>query len=74
MSEQSSKRVSGHTLRHEGGAHFSAGDRKWHDTGVGCGKCSCGALSEVLTSDYARKRWHREHKAAVLAESPPAVS
>lgn len=38
----------------------------WHD-GRGVGACSCGAKSEPLPSNAARKRWHREHKQAVVA-------
>jgi hypothetical protein len=32
----------------------------------GEGKCSCGALSGILESDAARKRWHRFHVVRVL--------
>lgn len=57
--------VKGHTLRQEGAAYVeeSAGTRRggW----VGFGLCSCGARSEVLDGNNKRKRWHREHKAAM---------
>lgn len=58
--------MSGHTLRNEGGA-FDALGHRLHGGKVGRGKCSCGALSEMLFSRNARKRWHREHKTEVLA-------
>jgi hypothetical protein len=32
---------------------------------VGVGVCSCGQTSDVLTSNNARKRWHKDHKAEV---------
>lgn len=66
-------RVPGHTLVAEGAAHV---ERTVHiDTvvqirvrdRVGRGLCSCGATSSVLPSTGQRKRWHRDHKAAVLA-------
>jgi len=67
-----SQRVKGHTLRSEGKAH--AAD---HPTNItmarrygweGFGLCSCGARSApALGSDYARKQWHRRHKADVLS-------
>jgi hypothetical protein len=63
-----SQRVSGHTLHSEGAAFKFDGRFAYSDTGWGLGKCSCGVLSEMLPSRNARKRWHREHKAAVLAE------
>lgn len=54
-------RVPGHGLRNEGKAVDAAG---WF-VKVGKGRCECGAQSPELTSDNARKRWHREHKAEV---------
>lgn len=33
-------------------------------------KCECGAMSDVLPSTNARKRWHREHKVEVDRVSP----
>lgn len=67
-------RVKGHALVNEGvgyppgmdgpaivrRAYFIA-----HDS-AGVGVCTCGRKSEPLPSDAARKRWHREHKQAVL--------
>lgn len=32
----------------------------------GAALCSCGELSEVLSSDRARQEWHRAHKLRVL--------
>ncbi|MCC5574527.1 hypothetical protein IMZ11_02590 [Microtetraspora sp. AC03309] len=62
-------RLSGHTLRSEG-APFSwtqNGGRyvRTRITWTGKGLCSCGATSEELTSNNARKRWHRAHKDAI---------
>ena len=34
--------------------------------GSGHGKCRCGAFSPHLPSTYARKAWHRQHKAEIL--------
>lgn len=34
---------------------------------VGFGLCACGARSDVLDSDYARRVWHRGHKDEVRA-------
>ena len=65
--------LTGHTLFEEGravvhpdctvcrGLSWQARRRKGH------AKCSCGALSEHLTSGYQRKRWHREHKDEIRA-------
>lgn len=67
-----SERVSGHTLRNEGAA-FERRDghhyriNVWSTFGDGYGLCSCGARSPILSSGGARKRWHREHKAEILA-------
>lgn len=67
MKEQ--MRVKGHYLIGEGESFFGDGSRIWgRRSGMGCGKCSCGALSEKLPSDAARKRWHRQHKEEVLKE------
>lgn len=73
-------RVSGHELRYEGAA-FEPGldldlDRRypfrvhWNSVrGRGFGLCSCGAQSPVVDSGYARKAWHRAHKAEMAADS-----
>lgn len=58
--------VKGHTLRAEGLGYRKPGiDDPW-SRGMR-GSCSCGEYSDPLNSDRARKRWHREHKQAVLA-------
>lgn len=67
-------RVTGHTLRSEGAAYDDHGRRINPATidpysGAGRGKCSCGALSDVLDSGAARKRWHRQHKAEQVVAS-----
>jgi hypothetical protein len=62
-------RVAGHTLRAEGAPFDEAGaGPMYHYEGkVGRAKCSCGALSEMLPTNAARRRWHADHKAAVVA-------
>ena len=63
MSKQNT-RLPGHELYSEG-APFDAKGRRvgWMGTsGVGRGKCSCGAMSLELTSANKRKAWHRAHK------------
>ena len=55
--------VKGHALLFEGEA---LGNR-FNRTGPGVGGCTCGVHSEELPSRAARKRWHKEHKAGVLA-------
>ena len=69
------KRLAGHSLQNEGAAFVVNEERRvvraWPGRGIsgrGRGLCSCGALSEMLDSGYARRNWHREHKAEVLAE------
>lgn len=59
-------RVRGHTLTGEGAPHDEHGSRISRGTyaaQAGRGRCSCGELSDVLPSGYARKQWHRAHKA-----------
>ena len=66
-------RVPGHELRAEGAAHVDRCGRPYRESmrlgGTGFAVCSCGARSETLDSNPKRKQWHREHKAAVLAEA-----
>lgn len=66
--------VKGHGLISEGAGYppgteaRSALARYWgtfHEP-AGVGLCRCGATSDPLPSNAARKRWHREHKQAVL--------
>ena len=64
-------RLAGHTLPDEGRVR-GKGFRFVSD---GVGLCSCGATSErMLTSDGARKRWHRQHKDEVRAAMRPEVT
>lgn len=63
-------RVSGHTLLHEGDAYNEDGKRKMYRPKLGHGKCSCGEVSPLMSSNGARKRWHRLHKVAILNANP----
>jgi hypothetical protein len=60
----------GHALRSEGKPYRLAGkddgglDVRATGSG-GYGLCECGTSSGWLTSDGARKRWHKEHKEAI---------
>lgn len=68
-------RLAGHSLVHEGAAHDEEGQRirqHWsvNAAGVGRGKCSCGALSDVLPSGGQRKAWHKAHKEELLEDEP----
>ncbi len=55
--------------------YFSETDdgRKWRlrssgaEREISVGLCRCGAVSPPGLSNNGRKRWHREHKAAVIA-------
>ena len=66
-----SQRVKGHTLRFEGGVCVRDGhgiDHAVEWAWEGSGMCSCGAQSAPdLGTNYARKQWHRTHKADVLS-------
>lgn len=62
--------VAGHALLFEGAPFDRYGRRIWRGTsGPGRGKCSCGETSEDLPSGYARRRWHRGHKAEIIEQS-----
>jgi hypothetical protein len=70
MSNVGKTMVKGHGLQWEGGVVFDA------DGNLAAGrlpqsqryaKCRCGALSDVGLSQYRAKKWHRQHKADVLA-------
>lgn len=69
-----SNRLSGHTLRSEGkpfvwtanGGRYVRADGHKKE---GVGLCSCGAHSQNLDSDGARKRWHRCHKDEIRAKT-----
>jgi hypothetical protein len=56
------KPIKGHELLFEGRLMNSY----LPGNGVGKGRCRCGALSPDLPTTAARKRWHREHKQAIL--------
>ncbi len=57
-----STRLVGHVLPNEGRIYEPWGQ----PITVGPARCTCGAESPVLTSDNARKKWHRDvHKPAV---------
>lgn len=65
------KRVPGHTLRLEGAPHDETGRRiscGWHGgvSGEGRALCSCGEMSDVLSSATRRQLWHKDHKQDVL--------
>ena len=70
MAGPTTQRVPGHTLVGEGRGHDANGVWSWDwgiANGEGRGRCSCGALSPMLPTRTARKRWHREHKGEVIA-------
>lgn len=65
-------RVAGHELQFEGAAYVRTGNYYSRllmasTGGRGVGKCSCGAVSEMLDSGNKRKQWHRGHKTAIQA-------
>lgn len=62
MSMKGKTLVKGHTLSMEGQPLGYA------RSGIGYGGCSCGARSEELPSNAARKRWHKKHKEEVSKE------
>lgn len=63
-------RLTGHGLRHEGWAYIGTNIRATSEgaAGPGMAKCECGAMSEMLRSRSARKRWHAQHKDELRAE------
>ncbi|TDC34204.1 hypothetical protein E1211_17810 [Micromonospora sp. 15K316] len=62
-----SNRLAGHTLPNEGRLY----DRGIYLVREGAIRCSCGDVSPFLPNATARRRWHREHKAAVRAAADP---
>lgn len=58
-----SNRLAGHALPDEGRVR----DQYGRFTPTGPATCSCGATSEALSSDSARKKWHKGHKDDVRA-------
>jgi hypothetical protein len=74
MSNVGQTLVKGHGLHGEGRAQRLEGcseppcNRLMGAWGTpGHGRCSCGAYSPHLQSNYARKAWHRQHKASVAS-------
>lgn len=65
------KPIKGHGLRGEGRVLSTGG---WVKSGPDVGRCECGASSDHLPNTAARKRWHREHKQAVLDQRGPAAN
>lgn len=71
-----------HSLRYNGAAFNADGDLINADTkvtsGSGRAACSCGVLSDKLTTGAARRNWFKAHKeeaaAAVLAELDALVA
>lgn len=59
-------RLPGHALRSEGKAYGRNGEPEGplvcYRGHIGQALCECGATSEVLWSDAARRRWHAAHK------------
>lgn len=71
-------RARGHTLVAEGKPFTKWGDRIFPEVGPedqtnvkGRARCSCGIMSDPLTSDRARIRWHAAHKQEVIANGSP---
>lgn len=73
-------RIPGHALRREGKPYGKVpgpkGMEHWPETGpLGYALCECGATSEMLDSDRARKDWHRMiHKRGIILEREKADS
>ena len=59
----------GHALRSEGAAYIPGDEQPWLRTPghLGRGLCECDAVSLVMSSDSARRRWHARHKDEVRA-------
>ena len=70
-----SRRVEGHKLMGEGAAYdgYRTLMQPFSRSTAGRGRawCECGELSDVYETAADRKRWHREHKAAILGEASP---
>jgi len=63
-------RLRGHGLQREGAPHDVLGNLVVKGGyvargGDGRALCSCGSVSGVLPSSYARRAWHRQHKEEV---------
>jgi hypothetical protein len=77
MSDTPMKPIKGHGLVNEGVGYPPTElpetilRRYWcmyHDQN-GVALCRCGAVSDPLPSNAARKRWHREHKRQIAEAS-----
>ena len=74
-------RLRGHALRSEGQPYkiIVATDlgrpiaEREHYSNLGRALCSCGALSDRLSTDGRRKQWHRDHKASLRAARSDAT-
>lgn len=74
MSNVGKTLVRGHGLLKEGHGYVQRGcevpacvsgnAKNWNE---GHASCACGAYSPHLFSTYARKAWHRQHKAEIRA-------
>jgi hypothetical protein len=62
-------RITGHDLMCDGAPYDDTGHltalRLWKPDNQGRGRCECGAMSDWLPSDTARKDWHWGHREAV---------
>jgi hypothetical protein len=56
-------KVAGHALESGGRSHAEYPYRKDIPRPA---VCECGATSELLPTNEARKQWHREHKADMI--------
>lgn len=59
------RRLAGHSLPNEGRVHDGHG--QGYTNGPGRVQCSCGEHSPELPNTAQRRKWHRQHKADVLA-------
>jgi hypothetical protein len=66
LRRRTARQIPGHGLVGEGRPFRANRERVDSTIGDGRALCACGALSHVLPSTNARKRWHREHKLALL--------
>lgn len=58
-----STRLAGHTLPNEGDVRDAHG----YKLRAASTQCSCGEQSPILSNTAQRRKWHAEHKAAILA-------
>ena len=73
MSNVGKTMVKGHGLISEGEVKFASDGTYvsyWRvGTNEAHAQCRCGAMSPAGISQYAAKKWHREHKAEVVVEA-----